>query len=311
MPPRVSGDVLARTLYSGISAGTEMLAYRGEIDPDVSLDESLGSLSGTFAYPFSYGYSCVARVEESDDLAPGTLIFAFHPHQDRLLVDRRDVVVLGGVDPRLASLFPLVETALQISLDAGAAPHDTVAVMGLGPVGLLTALMLGRSGAQVIGIEPLEWRRRVAEQLGFRTVEPDEAFDAIHAATGRGVDLVIEVSGRPETLQQALRLLAHEGIAVVASWYGMKPVTLDLGREFHRRRLAITSSQVSTIPARLSGRWTFERRRGVAADLLAELPLKALATHEFPFREARHAYDAIDRGEPGLIHAALRYDVED
>ncbi|MDQ4064629.1 MAG: hypothetical protein M3161_01110, partial [Actinomycetota bacterium] len=116
LPPRVSGDVLARTLYSGISAGTEMLAYRGEIDPNLSLDESLGSLSGTFAYPFSYGYSCVARVEESDDLAAGTLVFAFHPHQDRLLVDRNDVVVVEGVDPRLASLFPLVETALQISL---------------------------------------------------------------------------------------------------------------------------------------------------------------------------------------------------
>ena len=70
-PPRrlaplpAEGDVLVRTLYSGISAGTELLAYRGEIDPDLALDETIGALGGTFRYPFRYGYSCVGVVEAS------------------------------------------------------------------------------------------------------------------------------------------------------------------------------------------------------------------------------------------------------
>ena len=64
--------------------------------------------------------------------------------------------------------------------------------------------------------------------------------------------LVIEVSGNPAALPDALRLLAHEGTALVASWYGTRDAVLPLGDRFHRRRLTIRSTQVSTIPARLA-----------------------------------------------------------
>ena len=57
--------------------------------PDLPIDERIGSLGGTFSYPFPYGYSCVGEVERSAGPVPaGTLVFAFHPHQDRF-VDRR------------------------------------------------------------------------------------------------------------------------------------------------------------------------------------------------------------------------------
>ena len=65
LPSPGDGDVLVRTLWSGISAGTEMLAYRGEIDPALPLDETIGTLGGSFAFPFRYGYSCVGRIERS------------------------------------------------------------------------------------------------------------------------------------------------------------------------------------------------------------------------------------------------------
>src|SRR5918999_4886447 len=118
LPEAGPGDVLVRVLRSGISAGTEMLAYRGQLEPGLALDETLGALAGTFDYPFRYGYSCVGRVEESDgDPAPGTLVFAFHAHQDRIVVGADNLVALGDVDPRVATLLPLVETALQVSLD--------------------------------------------------------------------------------------------------------------------------------------------------------------------------------------------------
>jgi hypothetical protein len=65
---------------------------------------------------------------------------------------------------------------------------------------------------------------------------------------------------------------------------------------------------VSTIPASLAGEWTVERRRAAARSLLATLPLEHLATHEFAFADAAAAFAALDRGEEGLLHAALRYE---
>lgn len=302
-------QVLVRTEWSGISAGTEMLAYRVEIDPTWVLDEAIGALGGTFTYPFRYGYSCVGTVEGSTAfLQEGARVFAFHPHQDVFVAAASDVVPLHDVDPRLGTLLPLVETGLQIAVDVDAGLGDTVLVVGLGVVGILTGALIERSGARVIGAEPRPWRRTAAGSFGIRTVAPDEIETAVKEATdGRGADVVVEASGNPDVVGPSLELLRPEGTCVVASWYGTKPVPVPLGGPFHRRRLTIRSSQVSTIPASQANRWDLERRRAVARDLLAQLPLAVLATHTFDFEDASDAYDAVDRGVPGLIHAALRY----
>ena len=105
----------------------------------------------------------------------------------------------------------------------------------------------------------------------------------------------------------SLGLLAHEGTALVCSWYGTKPVALPLGAAFHRRRLALRSTQVSTLPAALSSRWDRRRRAELAWRLARELPLPVLATHAFSFEQAAEAYACADRKDDGLIHAALRY----
>lgn len=310
LPDPQPGDVVIRTLFSGISAGTEMLAYRGEIDPDLPLDETIPSLSGTFSYPFRYGYSCVGTVSHSSgSIAENALVFVFHPHQDVVVTHSSTVLPLRGIDARSATLLPLVETATQLSLDAGTLPDEPVVVVGLGAVGLLTALLLQRARAEVICSEPKAWRRDVASGLGLTALSPDELNEAVMRATkGRGVPVAIELSGNPDALGATLPLLGHEGTIVVGSWFGSKPVPLPLGREFHRRRLSLVSSQVSTIPARLANRWTLERRREVVLSLLEELPLKVFATHDFPFDDARRAFEAIERAEEGLVHAALTYE---
>jgi 2-desacetyl-2-hydroxyethyl bacteriochlorophyllide A dehydrogenase len=305
------GEVVVRTLFSGISGGTELLAYRGELDPELPLDETLGALGGTFRHPFSYGYSCVGRVVKSRGSVPfGALVFAFHPHQEHCVVGEADVVVVDDhADPRTVTLFPLVETALQLALDAGQVQHERVVVLGLGCIGLLTALLLQRAGALVIGSEPEPWRREVAASLGVPTVAPQDLPSRVASQTGgRGVPLLVEVSGSPDVLGGALSLLAHEGTALVGSWYGSTPVTLPLGEAFHRRRLTLRSSQVSTVPSSLSGRWDVGRRRARARGLLAELPLAAVATTEFPFSDAAAAFEAADRRQRGVLHIALRYE---
>ncbi len=308
VPQPTNGDVLIRAEFSGISGGTEMLAYRGELDSSIPRDETLSGLEGSFEYPFTYGYSAVGTVEASrSDIGEGERVFAFHPHQTRFVVTAADVVSIGELDPRVATLFPLVETALQISLDTGMRYREVAAVIGLGPIGILTAILLTRSGAVVVGSDPKPWRREAAEACGLETVEPGELAHAIRATTrGRGADFIVEATGNPEALGESLGLLSPEGVAIVASWYGLKPVTLPLGAEFHRRRLEIRSSQVSTI-GRRAARWDRRRRLATTQDLLAELPLSSLASHTFPLEQAPEAYAAIDRGDVGVVHVALAY----
>jgi threonine dehydrogenase-like Zn-dependent dehydrogenase len=296
-PPRpAAGEVLVRTLRSGISGGTERLVYRGEVPDDVALDDTIGALGGTFSYPFAYGYACVGQVAES-----GQVVFAFHPHQDVFAARADDLIPLPAVDPASATLLPLVETALQVTLDAGTGYRDRVIVLGAGVLGLLTALLLQRAGWRPVIAEPQAWRRDLASDLGAAAVAPEALAD-------ERVPLVIDASGNPEAPALALDMLAHEGTLLIASWFGVKPVVLPLGGAFHRRRLIIRSTQVSTVPARLSRTWSLARRRRETVELLAELPLARLCTHVFAFSRAADAFRAVDHGEPGLMHAVLDYD---
>jgi threonine dehydrogenase-like Zn-dependent dehydrogenase len=299
--------VLVEAEWSGISLGTEMLVWRGEVDPTLALDESLRSLTGSFRYPFTYGYSLVGRVS-AGELPAGLQVLAFHPHQDRAVVPLEDVVVLEGVDPILATLYPQVETALQVAHDAHPRLGDTVVVTGLGVVGLLTVLTLMEAGAEVIGCDPRADRRKLTEALGATAVTPEDALPHLQDVTrGRGADVVVEASGHPEALATSLDLVAAEGEVVVASWYGTRPVALPLGGRFHRRRLSLRATQVSTLPAELASRWDRRRRAEVAARLLARLPLQDLAPTVFPFHSAADAYAALDEGRPGMVRAVLSY----
>jgi threonine dehydrogenase-like Zn-dependent dehydrogenase len=295
-PRPAAGEVLVRTLCSGISGGTERLVYRGEISADMALDDTIDALGGTFSYPFTYGYACVGEVAES-----GRTVFAFHPHQDVFAARASELIALPAVDPASATLFPLVETALQVTLDAGTGYRDRVIVLGAGVLGLLTSLLLQRSGWQPLLAEPQAWRRAMASSLGATTAAPEELAK-------EEVPLVIDASGNPEAPAMALNMLAHEGTLLIASWFGTKPVVLPLGGAFHRRRLIIRSTQVSTMPARLSGTWTRSRRRRESAELMTELPLAQLCTHVFAFGHAAEAFRAVDQGLPGLMHAVLDYD---
>ena len=294
-PRPTAGEIVVTTLFSGISGGTERLVYRGEVAEDLALDDTIGALGGSFRYPFPYGYACVGEAGDS-----GRLVFAFQPHQDVFAARAGDLIALPAIDPASATLLPLVETALQVTLEAEAGYRDQVVVLGAGVLGLLTALLLQRSGRRPLCAEPQSWRRGLAAHLGLMAVAPGEL-------AGQEVPLVIDASGNPGAPAAALDMLAHEGTLLVASWFGTKPVTLPLGGAFHRRRLTIRSTQVSTIPARLSAGWTLSRRRSAAAELLPELPLTELCTHVFPFDQAADAFRAVDESPPGLMHAVLDY----
>jgi 2-desacetyl-2-hydroxyethyl bacteriochlorophyllide A dehydrogenase len=296
------GEILVRALASAISAGTEMLVYRGEVDPALPMD--LPTLRGSFAFPISYGYASVGRVEEIgpevSSVRAGDLVFVHHPHHSAYVVAASLALKLPrALDPELGVFLANVETAVNVTWDAVPRVGDRAVVFGLGVVGILVAQLMRRAGAGlVIGVDPATGRRALAEAAGMQAVIPAQgAVEAIRKLTdGLGADLVVEASGNPAALQQAIDSAAQEGTVVACSWYGRKPVQLELGEAFHRRRLRLRSSQVSSIDPGLQPRWTVERRKRLARDLLGELALKPLITHRFAPAQAAQAYALLDQG---------------
>ena len=161
----------------------------------------------------------------------------------------------------------------------------------------------------MIAVEPQPWRRDAAADLGIEAVAPEGLPDYLKPTGDRPrVPLAIEVSGNPDALRDRARTVGARGRSLVASWYGTKDVALPLGGEFHRRRLTIRSTQVSTIPARLSDRWNADDGGDAVVDLLDDLPLdRSRHAHRSRSTDAGDAYAAIDAGRDGLIHVALGY----
>lgn len=277
--PRQDGEVLVRTLYSGISRGTESLVFRGEVPPSQYQAMRAPFQAGDFPSPVKYGYASVGEVLEggvSSELV-GRTVFCLYPHQDRYRVPAEAVTPLpAGVPAARAVLAASMETAINITWDAQPGAGDQVVVIGAGVVGLLAGWLVCRvPGTAVTVVDPDPTRESVAYELGLAwCAEPPTGIDA---------DIVIHASGDPQGLRTALAVAGVEGIIVEASWYGRSQVSLPLGEQFHSRRLTIRSSQVGRIPPHRAPRWTRARRLGTALGLLRASELDVLISGESPF----------------------------
>lgn len=301
LPPR-KGRVLVTSTLQGISAGSEMLFYRGTFPSGISGD--VPGLSKSLRYPVKYGYSNVG-VDEA-----GRRVFGFFPHQEAWYAGKDELVVLPeDISDDDAVFLPNMETALGIVQDIAAVPGESVVVMGLGVVGILTAEILRRCHYGPLLLADIkEGRRKIAESLGAEFINPAESnlrerIDEI--SEGRGADRAVNVSASAEGLQALVDSMGEEGTVVEASWYGDKPVSLLLGREFHRRRLVIRSFQVSSLGSALGPRWTKSRRLELAVKLLREIRPGRYITHRHPFSEAGEAYGLLDEAAEDVIQVVL------
>src|SRR4029077_11580731 len=246
--------------------------YRGEVDPDLALD--LPTLVGGFGFPLKYGYASVGHAvavgRDVDGVREGDLLFALHPHQDEYVVSESLVRRLPNrATPEQAVFLANLETATNVVLDAKTRLGEVVAVFGQGVVGFLITQLLRRSGARVLAVEPSALRRSFAERCGAEVALTPHDGTALRRLTrGRGPHIAVDASGSPSALQEAIDSVALEGTVVVCSWYGEKPVPLDLGGVFHRRRVRLVSSQVGRIDPSLAPRWDRERRVERGAELL-------------------------------------------
>lgn len=310
-------DVRIHTLVSALSHGTEMLVYQGQVPPTLDLD--LPTLQGSFQFPIKYGYASVGRVSEVgtavQDLRVGDLVFVHHPHQTEYVVPAALPVRLPpGLDAEIGVFTANLETAVNVMLDAALRLGERVLIFGQGVVGLLLTQLMRRAGAGlIIAVEPLPLRCEQAQLAGADVVlQPGtDLLENIYRLTGGvGVDLAIEASGNGAALEQAIESVAFQGTVVVCSWYGSKPVTLALGGAFHRRRVRLVSSQVSSVDPALQPRWNRARRLALVCDLLPTLQLAPLVTHRIPFERAAEAYALVDRHPEETVQVVLTYDTE-
>ncbi len=312
------GRVLVQTRVSAISAGTELLVYRGQAPSEMTADESIAALEGSLTFPLRFGYSAVGDVIETgvgaDTHLRGRRVFAFNPHASLFEAEPEALMEIPeGVSYEDAAMLPSMETAVNFAMDGAPLVGENVLVIGQGVIGLLTTSLLAQMplGA-LVTLDTLESRREASLRLGATAAldptSPGVMDEIASTFGGHGADLVYELSGRPEALDTAIAATGYGGRIVIGSWYGTKRAPIDLGSSFHRSRIRLISSQVTTIAPELSGRWDKQRRFGTAWRMIERVRPTQFVTHRFHVEDAPAAYRLLDENPEQAIQALLTYD---
>ena len=322
IPAPGTGQVLIKAIVSAISAGSELLIYRGQMPSGMPVDMTIKGLSQPFRYPLKYGYASVGEViEAGSGVAPhwrGRQVLCFHPHESHYTAAVEDIVELPEqVDPQEALFLPNMETAVNFLMDGRPAIGERVYVFGQGIVGLLTTALLAQYPLdQLIAFDRYAARRRAALDAGADiALDPDfpALTDALPDAGDPNMiagpaDLVYELSGNPQALNQAIQVAGFNGRIVLGSWYGSQEAKLDLGGRFHRNRTQLISSQVSTLSPEFCGRWTKKRRIHMAWEMIRKCAPAKLISHQFPLTRAEAAYELLDKHPDEALQVIFTYE---
>lgn len=300
MPPGAL-EASVRTLYSGVSRGTESIVFAGRV-PEGEYERMRAPFQvGQFPAPVKYGYSSVGTVLQGPPQLAGRYVFCLYPHQQQYTVAADALFVLPeAVPPARAVLAANLESALNGLWDAGVGPGDRVAVIGAGSVGCLSAWLASRiPGCEVELIDINARRAPIARALNLQFALPE-------AARGEA-DVVLHASGSGEGLALALRIAGFEATVVELSWYGDRPVTLALGEAFHARRLTVKSSQVGSIGGPRRARWSLRQRLQLALSLLTDPALDVLINSEGRFEDLPQTLERLARAPGDVIMHRVQY----
>lgn len=324
MAPVAAGKIsVASTLVTSISAGTEMGFYRGTAPQIHTKTDSFGLFSPSadaITYPMQsdgpgvwwMGYSGVGRVtavgSEEKNLQVGDLVWTYSGHKS-VMVSDSFLKLPADMKPERAAFLALVEIAFNGMLDAHVKLLDDVVIIGMGTLGQLLVQMCKFSGARVTAVDYLDTRLDLAKKFGADTLfnpgrQGDLGCFVQQNTQGRGADVVIEVSGNTRALPQAVRCAGYDGTVIVMSFYQGAADTLQLGQEFHHKRIRLRSSQVGGIDPILSASYNKSRRKVQVLDLLGKLDLNPLISHRVAFSELPQALEMIDR-DPAVCQAVI------
>lgn len=320
-------EVRLKTLYSGISAGTELTAYRGSNpylhkrwDPDSKL--FIGSETASQPYPLrGWGYEEVGEVIELGmdvaDVQEGDIIYGTWGHRTHHIVNEeyaQQRVLPVGLDSILGIFSQIGAISLNGVHDARIRIGETVAVFGLGVPGQLVAQLAKKSGAYVVGVDLIEKRLNLATELGAVDVAIDAGSGSVgeqikRLTGGRGTDVSIEASGSTAALHEAIRATAYSARVVALGFYQGGAHSLLLGEEFHHNRVNIVCSQISGVDPELTYRWNQLRMVQTTMRLQAEgvLSLKPLISHVYPFHQVPEAFRVLDEEPKETLQVVLSF----
>jgi len=325
LAPLGPDEVRLRTLYSGISAGTELTAYRGSNPYLTKKWEPSARLfvdgSSTFAYPVDgWGYEEVGEVvevgPEAHGVSVGDRVWGTWGHRAYTVqaAERAGQRILDpAADPRIGIFSQIGAIALNVILDADLHVGETVAVFGLGVPGQIAAQLARLNGARVIAVDNLPDRRALALELGA-----DEVLDATEGQVaerirdltdGRGADACLEVTGSYRALHEAIRAVAYSSRVCAAGFMQGDGVGLRLGEEFHHNRVQLICSQISGVAPSLQHRWDAYRLARTAMDLAVagRLRLTELISHTMPIAEAASAFTLLDEHPEQALQVVLSF----
>ncbi len=290
-----------RTLYSGISRGTERLVLDGLVPPGEAERMRAPLQEGNFPFPVKYGYCAVGVVEAGPPSWLGRTVFCLHPHQDRFVAPVAMLAAVpADVPPRRATLAANMETALNALWDSGAGPCDRIAVIGGGVVGLLVAFLAARlPGAVVTLVDVNAARAHLAAAFGAGFALPAHAPDAC--------DVVFHASASEAGLSTAIGCAGDEATVVELSWYGDRAVSVQLGGAFHSRRLRLIASQVGQVAPSRRPRWPYARRLDAALNLLRCDALDALVADSIDLADVPVHMPKLLKNQPLGLAPVIRY----
>jgi 2-desacetyl-2-hydroxyethyl bacteriochlorophyllide A dehydrogenase len=317
------GEVRLQTLYSGISAGTELTAYRGTnpyLNRSWDAQRRLFTDGTTFDYPLhGWGYEQVGEIVEVGEgvtrLRVGDRVWGIWGHRSSAVL-AEDVVadrVLDGVPPMCGIFARIGAVALNAVLDADIHVGEIVAVFGQGVPGLIATQLARLNGGDVIAVDRVSRRLELAASFGARPVDASAAgaAQAIKDTTaGRGADVTIELTGSAGALHEAIRGAAYGSRVVVAGFAQGGAGDLRLGEEFHHNRIELVSSQIGGVHARLSHRWDVMRLERTILDLRTQdrLELEPLVTRVEPLERAPYVFRLLDEHPEDEIQVVLEFD---
>jgi 2-desacetyl-2-hydroxyethyl bacteriochlorophyllide A dehydrogenase len=211
-------EILIETEFTFISAGTELANYTGK-EPKVFQPGSW------CAYPWRSGYANVGIVRSIGDSVtrakPGDRVFTYGNHASfvRYSESRLVIAVPQNIDPSIVAASRMAGVATTAIVVGEIRNNPWVVVFGLGMVGNLAAQVFCIRGCRVIGVDPVEARRELAEKCGVPyTVGggPEEVQESIEEITkGEMGNITVDAVGHSSVVTQALRATADYGQLII------------------------------------------------------------------------------------------------
>jgi len=315
-------EVVVETLFSGLSAGTEMQFYHG-IAPffDKELDERknlfVRSAATAFNYPLSYGYENVGVVAAAGEavkgLKVGDIVASYYGHISKFKA-KADIFTLlpAHLDPRCGVFLPLLGVAYKNILNARIILGETVVIFGAGIVGQLLIQLAKRAGAgSVVSVDMCDFRLEKAAESGadvcLNPGKVADVADTVRALTSnRGADVVFEATGSSIALHEAIRTVYRTGTVYATSFYKGEAKGLFLGEEFHHNAIRIIMS--GCIPNEVRPRWDEARWHKALETTLPQLKLDHLISHEFAAAQAQKAYETVSEKPDECLQVIFSYE---